>query len=118
MSNFSLGQVVNIASTASPIAVTNTNVGSGPSRLFQIYVNTALSAHAVQIDDYNATSPVTAARVLFTIPASAAAGTIYTFPGVEFRYQMRVTSTNSAATGNITVSYKPGTAASLLCARG
>lgn len=117
MSDFTLGDVVNIASATSPLAITNTSIGSGPARLFGIYINTALSAHTLQIQDFNSSASPNVATTLATIPASAAAGTMYPFPGLEFRNQLRVRTSNAAATGNITVAYKPGTAASLLRTR-
>lgn len=113
MSDFTLPAVVAVESTTSPQTITETNVGKGPGRLLGVYVNTVLSAHAVQIQDFNSTASPNVATTLVTIPASAAAGSVYSFPGLEFSNQIRVRSTNAAATGSITVAYKPGTAVTL-----
>ena len=62
-----------IAAVAVPLTATGV-VKSGPGRLLKISVTTALSAAAITIYD-NASAA--AGTVLFVIPASAAAGSVY-----------------------------------------
>lgn len=76
----------------------STTVYNGPAILFGVYVNTALSAHALPITD--------GATTVVTLPASAAAGSIYTFPGIRFETSL-IVDPNDAATGSITVAYRP-----------
>jgi hypothetical protein len=78
------------------VATDTTTVHAGRAFLHCIFVNTALSAHALPIE--NDTTAV------ITLPASLAAGTMLTFPGIEFDTSLIVDS-NDAATGNITVIY-------------
>lgn len=78
------------------VATNSTTVVSSSARLYGIYVNTALSAHALPIQD-NTTA-------IITIPASTAAGTLYEFPGVLFSTSL-VVDPNDAATGNVTLFY-------------
>jgi len=80
------------------VAVDSTTVYNGPAILFGIYVNTGLSAHALPVTD--------AATTVITVPASAAAGAMYTFPGIRFETSL-IVNPNDAATGNITVAYRP-----------
>ncbi len=75
-----------------------TTVFDGPCLLLGVYVNTALSAHALPIQD-NATAVV-------TLPASLAAGQYVPLPGVRIETKL-VVDPNDAATGNITVFYLP-----------
>ena len=75
----------------------STTVSSAPALLFGVYVNTVLSAHACPIED-NTTTVV-------TLPASAAAGTFYPFPGIRFETSL-IVNPNDAGTGNITVAYR------------
>ena len=75
-----------------------TTVYNGPAILFGVYVNTALSAHALPIED--------GATTIVTIPASAAAGAMYTFPGIRFETSL-IVNPNDAATGGIVVAYRP-----------
>src|SRR5574343_1875202 len=58
------------------LATDSTTVSTGPAVLYGIYVNTVLSAHAAPIKDGTTT--------VLSIPASAAAGSMYTFPGIVF----------------------------------
>jgi len=105
---------VNVATTTSPLATGLPHVVvNGPARLFGVYVNTVLSAHVQYVQDYNANSSPLVARTIATIPASAAAGAMYNFPGIEAEHQLRILSSSTAATGAITVIYKPGTSSSL-----
>lgn len=78
------------------VADDSTTVHTGRAFLHGIYVNTALSAHALPIE--NDTTAV------LTLPASLAAGTMLTFPGIEFDTSL-IVDPNDAATGNITVIY-------------
>jgi hypothetical protein len=86
------GLVVDTATDSTTIATTNITV-----RLYGVYINTTLSAHTVVIEDG-------AGNALFTIPASAAAGTMYDFKGV--RMQGLIIDPNDSSTGNITVLYE------------
>lgn len=114
MTEFTKHAQVNVATTTSPLATGLPHVVvNGPARLFGVYVNTILSNHVQYIQDYDPTSSPLTARTIATIPAQAAAGSMYNFPGVEAEHQLRVLSSNVAATGAITVIYKPGTARSL-----
>ncbi len=80
------------------VATDSTTISTAPAILYGVYVNTALSAHALPIVD--------SATTVVTIPASAAAGSIYTFPGIRFETSLIVDPDNSA-TGSITVAYRP-----------
>jgi len=77
------------------VATDSTTILSAPAVVYGVYINTALSAHALPITD--------GATAKITIPASAAAGTTYSWPfGVRFRTSL-IVDPNDAATGNITV---------------
>lgn len=78
------------------VADDSTTVNTGVCYLYGVYVNTGLSAHALPIKDDTTT--------IVTIPASAAAGSMYNFPGIKFRTSLIVDPDNSA-TGNITVAW-------------
>jgi hypothetical protein len=80
------------------VATDSTTIYTGACRLGAIYVNTALSAHALPIKD--------GATTVFTIPASLAAGTLVQFWGAKFHTSL-VVDPNDAATGNITVMWDP-----------
>jgi len=80
------------------VAADSTTAYNGPALLFGVYVNTVLSAHTLPITD--------ASTTVVTIPASAAAGSIYTFPGIRFETSL-IVNPNDSATGNITVAYRP-----------
>lgn len=75
-----------------------TTVYSGPAILYGVYVNTALSAHALPIEDGSTT--------VVSIAASAAAGTNTTFPGIRFETSL-IVNPNDAASGGVTVAYRP-----------
>ena len=79
------------------VATNSTTVVNGPARLYGVYVNTVLSAHACPIED-NGTAVV-------TLPASFAAGSSLEFPGVTFNTSL-VVNPNDVGTGNITVFYE------------
>ena len=78
------------------VADNSTTVVDGSARLYGVYVNTVLSAHACPIQD-NTTAIV-------TLVASLAAGTMIELPGVLFETSL-VVDPNDAATGNITLFY-------------
>ena len=80
------------------VADDSTTVYDGPAVLAGIYVNTALSAHALPIKDGSTT--------VVTVPASATAGSMYQFPGIKFATSLVVDPDNSG-TGNVTVAYRP-----------
>lgn len=114
MSEFTNAAVMNLVATTSPLTPKTTQIYEGPCRLFGIYVNTVLSAHTAAIRNYSlAQSPLPTAVTLVTLPASLAAGTNLTFPGIEFSNGLNVLAGNVAMTGNITLSIKRGTASSL-----
>lgn len=73
-----------------------TTVCPNPCRLWGIFVNTALSAHACPIMD-GAATPI-------TLPASQAVGMI-AFPGIYFGTSL-IVDPNNSGTGNITVLYE------------
>lgn len=85
--------------TVVDVATDSTTVSSAPARLHKIYVNTALSANALPIQD--------GSTDVFTIPASAAAGSLYDFGGTWFRSSL-VVNPNDAGTGNVTVVWSAG----------
>lgn len=80
------------------VADNSTTVYNGPALLFGVYVNTALSAHALPIVDGSTT--------VVSIAASAAVGTNITFPGIRFETSL-IVDPNDAATGSVTVAYRP-----------
>jgi hypothetical protein len=75
-----------------------TTVYTGPVILHGVYVNTVLSNHELPIK--NGTTAVV------TIPAQAAAGAIYQPFDIVFDTSL-VVDPNDAATGSITVAYRP-----------
>lgn len=79
------------------VADNSTTVFNGPCILYSIYVNTVLSAHALPIEDDT--------TAIYTLIASAAAGTNILFPGTRFLTSM-VVNPDDAATGNITISFR------------
>ena len=80
------------------VADNTTTVCATPAILHGVYVNTALSAHALPIED-NTTTVV-------TIPASAGAGSIYHPFDIVFATSL-IVNPNDAASGSITVAYRP-----------
>ena len=80
------------------VAANSTTVYNGPAILFGVYVNTVLSAHTCPITDGSTT--------VITLPASWAAASSATFPGIRFETSL-IVDPNDAATGNITVAYRP-----------
>lgn len=74
-----------------------TDVSAGPAILKGIYVNTALSAHAVVVKD--------GTTALFTLPASTVAGTYIDLrDGVIFKSKI-VCDPDDSSTGNVTFIY-------------
>lgn len=71
-------------------------VTTGPAKLWRVYVNAVLSAHALTIND--------GTTMQVTIPSAAAAGSNYEFGGLPFNTAMRV-SVNTAGSGSITIMY-------------
>jgi hypothetical protein len=80
------------------VADNSTTVYTGQVLVYGVYVNTVLSAHACPIQD--------GSTAKITLPASLTAGTNLTFPGVRFNTSL-VVDPNDAATGNITIFYRP-----------
>lgn len=74
----------------------STTVYTGRCFLYGIYVNTVLSAHALPIKNGSTT--------LVTLPASAAAGAHYNFPGILFDTSL-IVDPDDTASGNITLAY-------------
>lgn len=79
------------------IADNSTTVYTGVVKVVGIVINTVLSAHDLPIKDGSTT--------VFTIPASAAAGTFYNLFETQLATSL-VVDPNDAATGNITVIYQ------------
>jgi len=80
------------------VATDSTTVHTGRCYLYGVYINTVLSAHALLIKDD--------ATTIVTIPASAAAGTHFPLPGIQFATSL-ILDPNDAATGNVTIAYTP-----------
>jgi len=80
------------------VADNTTTVYDGPALLFGVYVNTALSANALPIQDSSTT--------VVSIAASAAVGTNITFPGIRFETSL-IVNPDDAATGSVTIAYRP-----------
>jgi hypothetical protein len=76
----------------------STTVYTGPCILFGVYVNTGLSANVLPILD--------GATTVVSLAASAAAGTSILYPGIRFNTSL-IVDPNDAATGSITVAYRP-----------
>lgn len=80
------------------VADNETVVTTDRAFLHGVYVNTALSAHALPIKN----GP--GGATIVTIPASAAAGAHYSFPGIEFSAGIAV-DPNDAATGAVVLAW-------------
>ena len=72
---------------------------SGPCLLYGIYVNTAISAHVTVIKDGSTT--------VLSLPASAAAGAMYNFPGIRFETSLVCDPDDATTTGQVTFAYRP-----------
>ncbi len=79
------------------VATDSTTIYTGAIMLFGVYVNTVLSAHVLPFLD--------GATTVITVPASAAAGSMYPFPGILFTTSL-IMDPNDSATGNVTVAYR------------
>ena len=79
------------------LSVNQTIIYSGECRIGKIYVNTVLSAHAVQISD-GTTS-------VFNLIASLAAGSIVDMSGTRFATSL-IIDPDASSTGSITVQYR------------
>jgi hypothetical protein len=69
-------------------------ISSTPCILYGIYVNTAISAHVTVIADGSTT--------VLSLPASAAAGSMYAFPGIRFNTSLVCDPDDATTTGNLT----------------
>lgn len=99
---------VDVVSTASPMVTTTYTIASGGAICHGVYVNTAPS-HAINVVDYNTTVSPNTSVTLAVIPASGAAGSSYEFPGgLKATHSLRITTTNAAATGDVTVMWSKG----------
>ena len=76
----------------------STTIVSQKARLRGVYINTDISAQAVAIEDSGTT--------IFSIPASAIAGTWFEFGDTNFQTTL-VVNPDDSATGSITVVYAP-----------
>lgn len=76
-----------------------TTIYSGPCLLYGIQVTAALSAHITVIKD--------GTTAVLVVPASAANGTVYQYPGVRFETSLIVDPDDATTTGNLTLFYKP-----------
>ena len=72
---------------------------AGPCLLFGIYVSTAISAHVTVIKD--------GTTAVLSLPASAAAGAMYTFPGIRFETSLELDPDDATTTGVLTFAYRP-----------
>lgn len=71
----------------------------GPCILTGIYVNTAISAHVTVIKD--------GTTAVLSLPASAAVGSMYTFPGIRFDTSLICDPDDATTTGDLTFAYRP-----------
>lgn len=94
------GQVVTQECDYSTVDVSNnsTTIYTGKCIYYGAAVTTALSAHALPIMDGSAT--------IDSFAASSAVGSVHSWPGVVCLTSL-VVDPNDAATGNITVFYRP-----------
>lgn len=72
---------------------------ASPCILYGIYVTTAISAHVTVIKD--------GTTAVLSLPASAAAGSMYTFPGIRFETSLELDPDDATTTGVLTFVYKP-----------
>lgn len=92
-----VGEQINLYQVVD-VSVNSTTVYTGPVKVVGVNINTALSAHALPIKDGTTT--------VFTIPASATAGSFYDLFDTFFQTSL-VIDPDDAATGNITIVYAP-----------
>jgi hypothetical protein len=84
--------------SAVDVANNSTTVYNGPCLYYGAAVTTALSAHALPIMDGSAT--------VDSFAASSAVGVVHSWPGIRCNTSL-IVDPNDAATGNITVFYRP-----------
>lgn len=92
-----VGEQINFYSVVN-VADNSTTVYTGPVKAIGANINTTLSAQDLPIKDGTTT--------VFTIPASATAGSFYDFHEAFFQTSL-VVDPDDAATGNITIIYAP-----------
>lgn len=80
------------------VATDSTTVYNGRCIYYGAAVTTALSAHALPIMD--------GSNTIDSFAASSAVGTVHSWPGIACATNL-VVDPNDAATGNITVFYRP-----------
>ena len=73
---------------------------NGPCLLYGIYVNTAVSATHVTVIKDGTTAVV-------SLPAAAAVGSMYNFPGIRFETSLICDPDDATTTGNVTFAYRP-----------
>ena len=84
----------------SGVLTTNSiTIYNGPCILFGIYVNVAISAHTTVIKD--------GTTAVLSLPASAAVGAMYTFPGIRFETSLVCDPDDATTTGDLTFAYRP-----------
>jgi hypothetical protein len=82
------------------LTANTTDVTTGPVLLYGIYVNTSVSAtHVTSIDD--------GTTAVIKLPAAAAAGAMYTFPGIRFETKLVCNPDDATTTGSLTFAYRP-----------
>ena len=86
-------------SSAVDLTADSTTVYTGACILAGIYVNAAISAHVTVIKDGTTT--------VLSLPASAAAGAMYTFPGIRFNTSLVCDPDDATTTGSLTFVYRP-----------
>ena len=72
---------------------------TGACILFGIQVTAALSAHVTVIKD--------GTTAVLVVPASAANGTVYSFPGIRFETSLELDPDDATDTGVLTFAYRP-----------
>lgn len=80
------------------VSTDSTTVYNGKCRYYGAAVTTALSAHALPIQD--------GTSAIDSFAASAAVGTVHSWPGIICNTSL-VVDPNDSATGSITVFYRP-----------
>jgi hypothetical protein len=75
-----------------------TTIINVPALLRGVYINTALSAHTVSMDDGTTTD-------VMVIPASATAGNYYDVEGLRFETSL-IVNPDDSSTGKIMVEYR------------
>lgn len=101
LNKFVNGFANDVNQTVVDLSVDSTEISAVPAVLVGVYVNTALSAHALPIED--------SATPIITIPASTGVGAYdmgNAGAGIRFETSL-VVNPNDVATGNITVFWKP-----------